>query len=845
MASAVDVNRLWQFFHNSGIKQNGSHWRTHCRGCVAYHEKILEDEAAAANGLLLNAGTDVNILTFVAEACKSARPLRGEKSVFITHILGHKHTGKNPCSHAGKDSIAKVKALRAAKKAATEESKGSKHSHTESTSTSTESLSSAPPSKKLKQPSIMTHMYAGTEMPFSNIQTEAIQDQALRAVISANLPFHVSENPEVLKLVAMVRTAGPAIMLTAKLVGSRLLTKAADIVHEKTVQIFRNHIDVGICANGWKLVTRSTVNGIAGNVDGKLYTLDLIEVTGDNKHGIAMAIQFGEIIDHIEEEFRCVVVYLTTDSDGRAKKGRIILGKERPWMLVPSCWAHQFQLILGDYFKVYEYGARISEEATDLIGWINNHGKVRMIFDDAQKRISLGNTGRAVVLSYLNTNLTRWTTHCIAFMRLLLVKWALQNAVTELHPAIIKAQVGAATSTEHRRLTADAEEHCNVIEDYSFWNGLEQVVGDIEPICYGANINQKDSTRLDQILLTLAGMYLHFSDHPEPEVAAAMKKRLEKCWKDCDQQIFILALVLNPFEGLTRFGDSAGLNHIKLNGMVLRERLCGRPDNLDGPELRGQKERAVSAAFFHFLAMTGPFASWRDEAADFPVNPIAAWLAFRSIPEVAELGEFALILLKVVANQGGVERIFSDLKVKQTHRHARLGLAKLGKMTKVGADIKAEHQALSLAKTRGKRNNHDLTATLLAVPRYRDLLADQDNEDETEHRHLLVNSAAGWRMEMAKWVGEARDAEAADDSDDDADDTGVNAAFPATAAAWKPTTLAALFGGIAALQRRPMCLSAAEVTVEAALMEALADIEEDERLDEGAIEINSDDEFAP
>lgn len=66
-------------------------------------------------------------------------------------------------------------------------------------------------------------------------------------------------------------------------------------------------------------------------------------------------------------------------------------------------------------------------------------------------------------------------------------------------------------------------------------------------------------------------------------------------------------------------------------------------------------------------------------------DPIAAWLAFRSIPEVAELGEFALILLKVVANQGGVERIFSDLKVKQTHRHARLGLAKLGKMTKVSS----------------------------------------------------------------------------------------------------------------------------------------------------------------
>ncbi|KZP33921.1 hypothetical protein FIBSPDRAFT_881408 [Athelia psychrophila] len=52
MASGVEVNRLWLFFHNSGVKQNASHWKVHCRGCVAYHEEILED-GAAADGLLL------------------------------------------------------------------------------------------------------------------------------------------------------------------------------------------------------------------------------------------------------------------------------------------------------------------------------------------------------------------------------------------------------------------------------------------------------------------------------------------------------------------------------------------------------------------------------------------------------------------------------------------------------------------------------------------------------------------------------------------------------------------------------------------------------------------------
>lgn len=230
----------------------------------------------------------------------------------------------------------------------------------------------------------------------------------------------------------------------------------------------------------------------------------------------------------------------------------------------------QFQLILGDYFKAYPYAAQIAEQATDLIAWINNHGKVRMIFDDMQKRITLGNTGQATVLSYLVANLTRWTTHCIAFLRLSRVQLPLEHAVAELRPAIIKAQVGVAKSTEGQRLTTDAEAHCNLIADRSFWNGLEQVIGDIEPICYGTNINQKDSTRLDEILLTLAGMYLHFSDHPEPEVVLAMQKRLEKRWKDCDQQLFILALVLNPFEGLSRFGESARLDHLKLNGMILR-----------------------------------------------------------------------------------------------------------------------------------------------------------------------------------------------------------------------------------------------------------------------------------
>jgi hypothetical protein len=227
-------------------------------------------------------------------------------------------------------------------------------------------------------------------------------------------------------------------------------------------------------------------------------------------------------------------------------------------------------LILGDYFKVNDTAAVIAEDATGLIAWLNNHSKVRVIFNEAQRTIQVSSGAvKIIILAYLVANLTRWTTHFVAFMRLFLLREALEFAVLQNRPAIIAAQVGAATSTEAARLKEDAERFCALIRDQAFWEGLETVLGDLEPICLGTNINQKDSTRLDQVLLTIAGIYLRFAEHPEEEVRVSMLKRLEKRWKDCDQSVFLLALILNPFEKLSCFGPNANLNQIKCRNMLL------------------------------------------------------------------------------------------------------------------------------------------------------------------------------------------------------------------------------------------------------------------------------------
>jgi hypothetical protein len=227
---------------------------------------------------------------------------------------------------------------------------------------------------------------------------------------------------------------------------------------------------------------------------------------------------------------------------------------------------YQFQLTLGDYFKECPMAAEGAAEATNVIGWILNHQRVRAIFDQAQMQKNNG-----VVLTYLVANLTRWTTHFIAFSRLYDLKTALRQAVILGRDDIVSAHVGAERNKKAReKLISDANKNCDLVESTEFWTTLKMIVNDIEPICYGTNINQCKSTRPDQVLLTFAGIYLHFDHHLNRALASGMKKRIEKRWNALDQPMFVFALILNPYRRLDHFGDQAGINTFTLNTLLIQ-----------------------------------------------------------------------------------------------------------------------------------------------------------------------------------------------------------------------------------------------------------------------------------
>ena len=123
------------------------------------------------------------------------------------------------------------------------------------------------------------------------------------------------------------------------------------------------------------------------------------------------------------------------------------------------------------------------------------------------------------------------------------------------------------------------------------------------------------------------------------------------------------------------------------------------------------------------------------------------------------------------------------------------------------------------------------------------MLDDQNDEDEEERGCMLVNSVQSWRTEMAKWIGEARAVELEEVGSDDSNDD--EPPVPVTIrnnCAWKyrPLTLAILFKG----QKERLSHSLPrEVDAEAELMQALAELEEEENPDDRAVEIPSEDEY--
>jgi hypothetical protein len=158
-----------------------------------------------------------------------------------------------------------------------------------------------------------------------------------------------------------------------------------------------------------------------------------------------------------EETYGHTVIAACSDDGGDARKMRRLLRVQMPWLIIVLCWAHQINLIVGDYLALGLPFLGCVTKALVVIKWMNNHSRALGLF--RQEQLSTYNIFLTLILPVI----TRWTAHYLSLRRLLAVEKTLRSAWIK-HSESMIASAGA--KREDRAKAIAVEE---IINSQEFW----------------------------------------------------------------------------------------------------------------------------------------------------------------------------------------------------------------------------------------------------------------------------------------------------------------------------------------------------------------------------------------
>ena len=80
-------------------------------------------------------------------------------------------------------------------------------------------------------------------------------------------------------------------------------------------------------------------------------------------------------IQYIYDKFGVVMIAWCTDDGPDGKKMRQLLAVKYRWLITLLCWAHQMNLVVGNFLNLKADFRQITALALDVVKWFNNHGQ--------------------------------------------------------------------------------------------------------------------------------------------------------------------------------------------------------------------------------------------------------------------------------------------------------------------------------------------------------------------------------------------------------------------------------------------------------------------------------------
>jgi hypothetical protein len=146
------------------------------------------------------------------------------------------------------------------------------------------------------------------------------------------------------------------------------------------------------------------------------------DVSAEAKSGEALLQLVTVDIQWSQDTFSLIVITLCSDNGGDARKMRRLLLALMPWLIITVCWAHQINLIVGDYLGLRVDFLTCVPKALLVVKWMNNHSRALGLFRREQRQTF------NKVLSLILPVITRWTAHYLSLCWLLEVEIPLKSS---------------------------------------------------------------------------------------------------------------------------------------------------------------------------------------------------------------------------------------------------------------------------------------------------------------------------------------------------------------------------------------------------------------------------------
>ena len=185
------------------------------------------------------------------------------------------------------------------------------------------------------------------------------------------------------------------------------------------------------------------------------------DVSPDAKTGDTLYALVTDDIKYSEETYEVNIVAVCSDDAGDAKKMRRLLHEKMWWLIVILCWAHQINLIIGDYLRLASPILDCITTAQAIIHWMNNHSRALGLFCQEQ----LQSYQKFLTLIY--PVIMRWTAHYLSLRHLLNLKLMLRATWLKNSDEIIAS---AGPKPDAR---AKAQAINNLIESEIFWSQVK------------------------------------------------------------------------------------------------------------------------------------------------------------------------------------------------------------------------------------------------------------------------------------------------------------------------------------------------------------------------------------